>query len=151
MWMSDLDNDSSACFSASRHQHCLVQPFPLTNTICLAKHFSNGLNSNRDNCSHNCSQANIILCQTQSIQNVTVSNCLAQNQEIRKNWFWVGIIYQTVPPLKKKRGKNGKCIPKCWEFFGFWILNFVCISTICQNIPNLNNSQLLKIDTICMN
>ena len=38
--------------------------------------------------------------------------------------LWPNDINQTVPALKKKKEKNAKCIPKCWEFFGFWIWNF---------------------------
>ena len=75
----------------------------------------------------NCLQANVHFLFKLWQQNIhkiwTCFNCSAPNKN-KVKFVWVSIINRTVPPLKKKREKNGKCIPKCWEFFGFWIWKF---------------------------
>ena len=56
------------------------------------------------------------------IQNIgkewTCVNCSTPNKNKVK--LVLGEHYKSdCAPLEEKKGKNGKCIPKCWEFFGF--------------------------------
>ena len=156
-------------FSATTNRlrtHGSIRFFDLANYSSF--HFSPYLSNDLYTGRVNCLQANVILLipnfRQQNIHTKwTCFNCSAPNK-IKWSLFWVSIINRTVPPLKKKREKNGKCIPKCWEFFGFWLqiekierlknwkikcnlrlrCSFVCTSKSMSKFPNLRDFQLFK-------